>query len=212
MTTAIDSALVTNGNTTTFPLKLGGQFTFTVAPLAASHGSVALQRLGPDGTTYLPVKNKAGTSASFTASGYLGKLFLAHGQYRLLYDFQAASTAATDIATAITNAATLAADTAVSTHPTTLASVIALQATLASLSAAITAKATGTAVSLAATATTQIAAIQADPNVSGDGTAAGHATTLASNISTVSTDVNASPNATSAEVIGINGAAGWEQS
>jgi hypothetical protein len=60
---------VSNGDgTATFNLK-GGQYLVEVK--ASTYGTVALQKLGPDGSTYLAVKNAAGSAVSFTADGTL---------------------------------------------------------------------------------------------------------------------------------------------
>jgi hypothetical protein len=60
---------VENGDgSAAFQIKGG---TYLVEVVASTFGTVALQKLGPDGSTYIPTKNDAGTAISFTANGTL---------------------------------------------------------------------------------------------------------------------------------------------
>ena len=70
-----DSYSVTAGDgTATFNLK-GGMYAVDV--IASTYGTVTLQRLGPDGTTYLTVLTAFSANGSATA-------YLSAGKYKLL--------------------------------------------------------------------------------------------------------------------------------
>ena len=74
-----DSYSVSNGDgTATFTLR-GGHYTVDV--VASTFGTVTLQRLGPDGSTYVGVKNDAGAAITFSANGSLN-VQLSAGQYK----------------------------------------------------------------------------------------------------------------------------------
>ena len=74
-----DSYTVSNGDgTATFTLK-GGLYACDV--MASTFGTVALQRLGPDGATYLTVKDANGTAISFSANGAVNA-YLPAGKYK----------------------------------------------------------------------------------------------------------------------------------
>ena len=76
---AADSYTVTAGDgTATFNLK-GGLYSCDV--MASTFGTVALQRLGPDGSTYLTVKDYNGTAISFSANGAVN-VYLSSGKYK----------------------------------------------------------------------------------------------------------------------------------
>lgn len=76
---AADSYTVAAGDgSATFLLK-GGLYTVDV--MASTFGTVALQRLGPDGSTYLTVKDYNGTAVSFSANG-TANVLLSSGRYK----------------------------------------------------------------------------------------------------------------------------------
>lgn len=77
MSTATDGALFSNisANTAAFHLRGGKYAAAAVATFGG--GSVKLQALGPDGSTYLSVSS----TTDFTAAGY-GVVDLPAGQYR----------------------------------------------------------------------------------------------------------------------------------
>jgi hypothetical protein len=76
MSTPTDAQSFSNISATTsaFPLK-GGSYSWDC--VFTGVGTVGLQALGPDGSTYLPVPGTA-----LTSSGFTSPLWLAAGQYR----------------------------------------------------------------------------------------------------------------------------------
>jgi len=76
---AVDNYTVTNGDgTATFSLKAG---LYSVDVIASTYGTVALQRLGADGSTYLTVKDFNGNALSFSANGSVNA-YLSAGKYK----------------------------------------------------------------------------------------------------------------------------------
>ena len=77
--TVFDGAVFANISATTAPFRLGGG-RYNAAVLATfGGGSVMLQALGPDGTTWLSI----GASSDFAAND-IATVDLAPGQYRLI--------------------------------------------------------------------------------------------------------------------------------
>lgn len=82
-----DSQVFTNisANTSGFAIEPGGLYGVAVVAGTWDSGSVALQRLGPDGSTYINVSQvtySTDSPVSFSANGYLGGIALCQGTYR----------------------------------------------------------------------------------------------------------------------------------
>lgn len=82
MATGTDSFTLSNAaaSSAPFPLK-GGNYVFTV--IGTGFGSVSLEILGPDGSTYTIVSNIAGTAATRTTNGNICGLILPAGTYKI---------------------------------------------------------------------------------------------------------------------------------
>lgn len=86
MRAVADSQVFSNitANTAGFVLQ-GGVYGVSALAGTWSSGSVALQRLGADGSTYVAVASAtdiSGSGISFSANGYVGGVALAYGTYR----------------------------------------------------------------------------------------------------------------------------------
>ncbi|HTV31094.1 MAG TPA: hypothetical protein VMF32_25395 [Xanthobacteraceae bacterium] len=83
MSTATESHLFSNFAATQGPFVLkGGVYSFRASGTWNS-GSLALNALGPDGSTYVPTKNLFGTAASLSANGAVDGIYLPPGEYQL---------------------------------------------------------------------------------------------------------------------------------